>query len=1109
MRRRPPLPPSPTGLADEPDWYKDAVIYEVRTRSFADSNGDGLGDLGGLTERLDYLADLGITAVWLLPLCPSPGRDDGYDISDYTDIHPDVGTLDDFRRFLAEAHRRGIRVITELVLNHTSDQHPWFQRARRAAPGTVERDFYVWSDSPEKYRQARIIFKDFELSNWTWDPLAKAYFWHRFYSHQPDLNFDNPAVEAALFEVLDFWFGLGVDGLRLDAVPYLFEREGTNCENLPETHGFLRRLRAHVDARFPNRMLLAEANQWPEDAAAYYGAGDECHMNFHFPIMPRIFMAMHMEDRLPVMDILAQTPAPPAAAQWALFLRNHDELTLEMVTDEERDYMYRAYARDPSARINLGIRRRLAPLLGNNRRNIELVNGLLFSLPGTPVVYYGDEIGMGDNIYLGDRNGVRTPMQWSADRNAGFSRANPQRLILPLIVDPEYHYESLNVEAQQNNGNSLLWWTKRLVALRRRFKAFGRGTIEFLQPDNPRVLAFVRQWEDETVLVAANLSRHVQYVELDLARWRGLVPSELFGGAEFPPISDRPYLLTLGGHEFFWFSLARAPTAEAEAREAAYHPPVLRVPGPSPAPPEPAQLERVLPDFFAGRRWFGGGRQLAATRLVDGAPLGGERDLLRIALIRAEFTTGDPELYALPLAFESGERAAEVRSRSPQSVIALVRVGAEEEPSALVFDALADPARAQALLSSMRENVHRRGAEGDLVATSLAPLEGAPLEPRALRTEHRFAALAYGDAYLLRFFRRLGEGMSPELEIGRFLAARAEPPPVPRLVGALEWRPRRGEAVTLATLHDFVPGAVVGEVFAREELARFIERVLTTARDEPPPPLPVLSPVLLAGQAPPPRVLELLGPWLDTARLLGRRVAALHLALARTDDPAFVHEPYSTFDQRSVYQTNRNLAGRVLRLLRAKLAHLPPASAEAARTLLEREPAIFARFEPLRSMRFTSLRGRYHGDLRLGKVLFTGKDFVLVGFEGDTSRPLPERRRKRSPLRDVAGLLRSMQEVSGAVLFDPVLAREGDRPTLEPWLELWTAWSNAALVQGYLETAQPAPFLPRDRAELSMLVDRFVFEKALKTLGQRLESPPMQVDRVLRFLLAMLDRTTD
>src|SRR5581483_5016902 len=584
----------------DPQWYKDAVFYEVRVRSFFDSNGDGIGDFQGLLSKLDYLQSLGITTLWLLPFYPSPLRDDGYDISDYFSVHPDCGSLADFRALIREAHRRGLRVVTELVLNHTSDQHPWFQRARRAAPGSRERNFYIWSDTAEQYREARIIFQDFELSNWTWDPIAKAYYFHRFYSHQPDLNYDSPAVRREIFRVVAFWLNMGVDGLRLDAVPYLYKRDGTNCENLAETHAYLRELRKFIDSRFQDRMLLAEANQWPEDAAAYFADGKECHMAFHFPLMPRMFVAIRMEDRFPLTDIWAQTPAIDSSCQWALFLRNHDELTLEMVTDEERDYMYRAYARDSQMRVNLGIRRRLAPILNNNRRTIELMYGLLLSLPGTPVIYYGDEIGMGDNVYLGDRDGVRTPMQWSADRNAGFSHANPQRLILPVVIDPEYHYQAINVEAQECNRHSLLWWMRRLLALRRQFKAFGRGSIDFLRPENPRVLAFVRAYEDELVLVVANLSRFVQYVELDLARFRNMIPVELFSQARFPAIGELPYLLTLGPHGFLWFALQTQDTTEAAVRMTQYEIPRIAVDLRDPFNSRVLQdaLKRSLPQYL-------------------------------------------------------------------------------------------------------------------------------------------------------------------------------------------------------------------------------------------------------------------------------------------------------------------------------------------------------------------------------------------------------------------------------------------------------------------------------------------------------------------------------
>src|SRR2546425_5698316 len=662
-------------LDDNPQWYKDAVIYEVHVRAFCDGNSDGIGDFPGLTEKLDFLQDLGVTALWLLPFYPSPLKDDGYDIADYTNIHPDYGTLQDFRLFLREAHRYGIRVITELVINHTSDQHPWFQRAREAPPGSSARNFYVWSDTQDKYQEARIIFKDFELSNWSLDPVAKAYYWHRFYSHQPDLNFDNPEVHKALFDAVDFWLGMGVDGLRLDAVPYLYEREGTNCENLAETHAFLKALRQHVDKKYRNRMLLAEANQWPEDAVPYFGSGDECHMAFHFPVMPRLFMAVHMEDRFPIIDILDQTPAIPENCQWALFLRNHDELTLEMVTDEDRDYMYKVYANDPRARLNLGIRRRLAPLLDNHRAKIELMNGLLFSLPGTPVIYYGDEIGMGDNIYLGDRNGVRTPMQWSGERNAGFSKANPQRLYLPVIIDPQFHYESINVETQQNNPHSLLWWMKRLIALRKRYRAFGRGTISFLYPNNRKVLAFIRRHGGGQLLGVANLSRFVQYVELDLSAFKGMVAVELFGRTPFPPIGDLPYLLTLGPHSFYWFALERPRTEAAVAGGMDEpRPPRLQVKGPWQNVFEGeagAALGAALPALLRARRWFGGkALDIKAATITATIPFEHQAGPARFAFIRVDYVQGAPETYVWPLAFARDVAATLVQANAAQAGVA-------------------------------------------------------------------------------------------------------------------------------------------------------------------------------------------------------------------------------------------------------------------------------------------------------------------------------------------------------------------------------------------------------------------------------------------------------
>ena len=670
----------------DPLWYKDAIIYELHVKTFCDSDGDGMGDFRGLMEKLDYLQELGVTAIWLLPFYPSPMRDDGYDIADYFDVNPNFGTLDDFRAFLDAAHERNLRVITELVINHTSDQNPWFQKSRRAVAAATAaandpsysddlayKDFYVWSDTPEKYKDARIIFKDFETSNWAWDPVAKAYYWHRFYSHQPDLNFDNPAVHDAVKKVCDFWLSMGVDGLRLDAVPYLYEREDTNCENLPETHEYLHELRAHVDAKFPNRMLLSEANQWPEDAAAYFGKGDESHMNFHFPLMPRMFMALQMEDRFPIIDIMEQTPAIPENCQWAMFLRNHDELTLEMVTDEERDYMYRVYATDPHARINLGIRRRLAPLLANNRRKIELLNTLLFSMPGTPIIYYGDEIGMGDNFYLGDRNGCRTPMQWSPDRNAGFSRANPQQLYLPVTIDPEYHYEAINVENQQKNLSSLLWWTRRVIAMRKNFKAFSRGSLEFLYPDNPKVLAFLRRWENETIVVVANLSRFSQSAELDLSRFAGCVPMEVFSRNLFRPIRKSRYVITLGPHAYYWFALQ----APIDARRASKKHVVPTIKAPAQLDVllgngQREQLEReVLPNHIQNSRWFGSkARTFRNLKVTEQLAFSADADGARLWFIEVNYLDAPTERYAIPVKIASGEAAHSITQNASHAIVA-------------------------------------------------------------------------------------------------------------------------------------------------------------------------------------------------------------------------------------------------------------------------------------------------------------------------------------------------------------------------------------------------------------------------------------------------------
>ncbi len=1109
-------------LPDDPLWFKDAVIYELHVRAFHDSDGDGIGDFRGLTAKLDYLQDLGITALWLLPFYPSPLRDDGYDIADYMTVHSSYGTLADFKQFLRESHRRGIRVITELVVNHTSDQHPWFQKARRSPPGSRWRDYYVWSDSPDRYREARIIFQDFETSNWTWDPVANAYYWHRFYSHQPDLNYDNPEVRRSVNHVLDFWLGMGVDGLRLDAVPYLIERDGTNCENLPETHKVLKGIRKRVDEKFRNRMLLAEANQWPEDAVAYFGEGDECHMAFHFPLMPRLFMAVRMEDRYPVIDILTQTPAIPEGCQWALFLRNHDELTLEMVTDEERDYMYRVYADDPQARINLGIRRRLVPLLGKDRRKFELMNALLFSLPGTPVIYYGDEIGMGDNIFVGDRNGVRTPMQWSADRNAGFSRANAQRLYLPVIIDADYHYETVNVEARQNNPSSPLWFMKRILALRKRFRAFGRGVIEFLYPENHHVLAFLRTHDEERILVVANLSRFAQYVELDLSPHRGTVPVELFGQTCFPPVSDGPYRLTLSPHAFFWFSLEPSLEEEAEGAAAERERRVARLTAPGPWDALLKQegrktLERVLPDYLRGRRWFGGkARKMKSARIADAVPLAGSSPAAQLLLIRVEYVEEDPETYTLPVAFADRKRAARIAKESPQAVIAqLSETGRNGPREGILYDALYDREACEFLLESTARRRRFKGTDGEVAAVptkAFRKVRGAQGKtPRAgvMRVEQSNTSVVFGDRVILKVFRRVDAGVNPDLEIGAFLTERARFSHIPPVAGFLEYRRGRREPMTLGIFQGYVANQGDAWRYTLDSLGRYFERVMARHPGAEEVALPVRPLIDLAGETVPAEAGDWLSEYLPSARTLGERTAEMHLALSgEAEDRAFAPEAFSTLYQRSLYQSMRNLTGHAILLLRKRLRYLPEAHRDDARRVLEAEDRILKRFRGILDRKITAKRIRIHGDYHLGQVLYTGRDFVIIDFEGEPAHTLTARRIKRSPLRDVAGMLRSFHYAAKARLIGAAtggLIRESDLAVLEPWARYWNRWISVAFLGAYLATASRGSFLPKSREELSALLDTYLMEKAIYELEYELNNRPDWVMLPLRGILNLLD----
>ena len=1113
-----------------PLWYKGGVIYELHVRAFCDSDGDGTGDFRGLTSKLDYLQNLGVTALWLLPFYPSPLKDDGYDIADYYGVHPMYGTLADFKNFLREAHKRNLRVITELVLNHTSDQHEWFQRARRSPAGSKFRDYYVWNDNQEKYRGTRVIFKDTELSNWTWDALANAFYWHRFFSHQPDLNFDNPVVHEEMLKVVDFWFDLGVDGVRLDAVPYLYEREGTSCENLPETHDYLKKLRRHVDEKYGDRMLLAEANQWPDDAVKYFGEGkgDECHMAFHFPLMPRLFMGLRMEDRVPIVDILQQTPAIPETSQWALFLRNHDELTLEMVTDEERDYMYRMYAHVHQARLNLGIRRRLAPLLGNDRKRIELLTALLFSLPGTPVIYYGDEIGMGENIYLGDRNGVRTPMQWSADKNAGFSRANPHSLFLPINLDPENHYEAVNVEVQEGNNYSLLWWMKRLIALYKRQKAFGAGTIEFLEPENRKIFACIRRYENEIILVIANLSRFVQPVELDLSKFQNLVPVELFGRAEFPIITEKTYPLTLGPHAFYWFALEAKTPPQVESAGApigATARTLLTVEEDWEeifSDQNHWQLERALQAWLPSRRWFGGkARTIKNVRVqeiirvpissLSSASSSSSSEKCFFTFLQVEYVQNEPDTYVLPLACALEKDAETISADWAPFVLARVNVNSSNKHG-VIYDAIADKNFSAAVLGLISRQQNLDGLSGQLEATHTPEFEkiiseGGALEPSVGKSEQSNSAIIFGDKLMLKFFRRLDEDTNPDLEISRVLAAQkfSFTPP---LAGALEYRSGKDEPATVALLTAFVPKAKNAWEFTLDALGKFYERVQTLPKEKSSPQMPDASLAKFAFTPLTEQAREMIDTYLESARILGERTAAMHLALANeTENRSFAPELFSPHGQRGLFQSMRNLTRQNFQLLARQSKIFTPEISAQANQLLALEPEILKRLRGIYERNLNATRIRSHGDFHLGQVLYTGKDFLIIDFEGEPALAISERRLKRSPLTDVAGMIRSFHYASYAALLK-FLERgepaEGQLAKLLAWSKFWARWVSAVFYKSYLEAAKGASFLPATEADLQMMMEIFLLRKAIYELGYELNNRPDWVKIPLQGILELL-----
>jgi maltose alpha-D-glucosyltransferase / alpha-amylase len=1107
-----------SGSATDPLWYKDAIVYEMHVRTFMDSNSDGIGDFRGLIDKLDYAQDLGVTCLWLLPFFPSPLRDDGYDIADYLDVHPSYGTIADFKEFLDQAHGRGLQVMIELVINHTSDQHPWFQRARRAPKGSPERDYYVWSDTDQKYAEARIIFTDTEKSNWSWDAEAQAYYWHRFFSHQPDLNFDNPLVVDEVIKIMRYWLDMGVDALRIDAVPYLVERSGTSCENLPETHELIKRFRKEIDRDYAGRMLLAEANQWPTDVRPYYGDGDEFHMAFHFPLMPRIYMALRQEDRLPITDILAQTPAIPSNCQWGLFLRNHDELTLEMVSDDERDYMYLAYSADPRMRINIGIRRRLAPLVDNNRRRIELLNSLLFSLPGTPIIYYGDEIGMGDNIYLGDRNGVRTPMQWSGDRNAGFSRAVPAKLYSPVVMDPVWGYEAVNVEAQQSDPSSLLSWMRNLIALRRLFQVFGRGTLTFLNPVNRKVLAYIREYKNERVLCVANLSRFAQPVELDLQALAGMVPVEMLGYVEFPKIGKPNYPLTLGPYGFLWLELQQPQSVDGpeNVRE-----PEIEVQGPSDwrsvleGKGQRELEETIFPEFIVRQRWFGGkSRQIAGMKILDWAALSGGASAL--AFVEVRYVGEDAETYLVTLGLIFGQAADDLAEKHRGAVLTRVDSG---EGEGVLYDAMFGEAAAQTLLDLIADSgelASRNGTIRSLPSTAFSRLRGeAPLAPRLSTAEQSNTSVIFGDKLILKLFRRQQSGPNPDTEIGRYLTEKTSFTNVAPFGGSIEYRLQGQEPSTIAMLQGLVANEGDGWRWTLEELDRYYEAAAakTFPRDQLIETYPSLVERSEAAGSPIER--EHIGMYLEDAALLGRRTAELHLALAQdpregAPDPAFLPELMTAHDFDALRENLLEHASRAFDVLKENLSGLPDGIVELAGLVLSRRRFVLDRFRRLSPGTDRILRARVHGDYHLGQVLRAKGDFVILDFEGEPARPLAERRLKQSPLKDVAGMLRSFSYAAFAALTKYTSRRPEDFQRLEPWAMLWERSVSSSFLRAYraalggsAELVKGGALIPANSGELDRLLEAYLIDKALYELVYELNNRPAWARIPLTGILAL------
>ncbi len=1068
-----------------PLWYKDAIIYQVHVRSFYDSNGDGIGDFRGLIQKLDYIQSLGVNTLWLLPFYPSPLKDGGYDIADFTNIHPSYGTLADFKRFVREAHARGLRIITELVLNHTSTEHKWFQRARKASPGSAYRDFYVWNDNTDKYKDARIIFQDFEVSNWTYDHEAKAYYWHRFYSHQPDLNYENPRVQNEIFKILDFWFDIGVDGFRLDAVPYLYQREGTNCENLPETHDYLKKLRKYVDDNYDDRLLLAEANQWPNDSRAYFGNGDECHMAFHFPLMPRLYMALRMEDRFPVVDILEQTPEIPDNCQWAIFLRNHDELTLEMVSDEERDYMYKTFAKDPRKRVNVGIRRRLFPLLGGDTRTIELLNFLLFSMPGTPIVYYGDEIGMGDNYYLGDRDGVRTPMQWSPDKNAGFSQADPQKLFLPVIIDHNYHYTTVNVENLERNPSSFLWWKRRVIAKRKKFKAFGRGSIRFVNTNNPKVLAFIREHEDETILVIVNLSRYSQHVELDLHEYAGAIPVEVFSRNEFPVVSEEPWSFSMQFKNYFWFQLQRVDKPTEKQPTSLDYLAIDSNQWNTMGSSLQNKIKVLLKAFILNSKWFRGNvKKLRDVEIIDIFPLMGKKRISHLFMVQMDLIEEDKDIFFMPLSIAINNRMNEIRNKHPEAIISPIIWNGEE---AVLYDGVQDEDLVHEFFNIIRKRSKLKGQFGEIEGSSGSRLKklntkDLPLKPHVVAFKPSNTSIILSDKYFFKIYRSPQEGENPDVEIMKNLTRHSDFENIPQYAGRMDYKREGFEDTSLGMLSDLIPN--VGNAWEMTETA--IESFFDKALSEK-------TQTSKAASVSDSELEELADPFfVEMAHVLGQRTASMHKSLAEVNQvKGFEPEPFSLLYQKSLYQAMRTFVKRNFSWVQNNKPEIEEATWKQLESIIADQDRFFAYIqEILEKEKIDAWKTRIHGNYKLDKLLFTGKDFIVTDFEGEVENPLSVRKLKHCPLKDVASILASFHYALNRGYFYRKEFVPVNDNYLRPLMDRWYVMVSDVFLKGYREEAKDYGFIPHCPNKTKELLNIFVFEKAILEIRKFAEKQP-------------------